>query len=88
MSALLSAFKPKPEVRPTPVCVTAPIKFSVPALAEAVLPVLRTTPVPMLVGAAEPNHPVPKLPVDPLTMFSVELFPSVKVWVSLMTAPN
>ena len=46
---------PTPVTREAPDWVTAPMRLSVPAADEAVLPVAIMTPLPMLVGAAEPK---------------------------------
>ena len=62
--------------------------MSVPAPELAVFEVARIAPLPMVVGPAAPNQPVPKLPVDPLTRLSTAFAPMLRVFVGATTAPN
>ena len=77
-----------PEFNPVPLWVMGPRRASVPAPALPVFVVARIAPLPMVVAPAAPNHPVPKLPVDPLMRLSTAFAPMVRVCAGSMTAPN
>ena len=72
-------------VRPLPPSVTAPMRFSTPAPALDVLPGFTTAPAPRVVVPLMPNHPVPKLPVEPLTIVSADPAPRFRLFA---TTPN